>query len=202
MALGWDLASERQLAGDLIRPAILFRLATDPVIRLWAGVGDLAIGADLIEDVEGAVYSGMGELISPPEVNALVNGLAERVEFAISGAAITGDVAALASTEAALVRDAPVNLGFFIFGEDLQQLSPTAWLWDGTGDSLKIDRAPGDAGGAIRTLSLSVGSLLTGRQRPNIAYWTPRDQRRRSTDDAFCDYVPKYNQGTTKVWPI
>lgn len=202
MALGWDIASQAQLAGSLVKPAVLFRMATDPVVRLWGGAGDLELAFDLIEDTDGAVYTGMGELLSLPQVNALVNGLAERVEFQLSGAAVTGEVAAIASTEAADIRGAAVNVGFFVFGPDLQQLSPTAWLWDGLADSLTVSRQPQDDGTAQRTISLSVGSLLTGRQRPNLDYWSDAMQRRRSSDDAYCHLVKTYSAGTTKDWPI
>lgn len=201
MAPGWGLAAQRALAGDLVKPAILFHFVTDPVIRLWAGVGDLAIAADLVEDEDGAIYTGMGELLSPPEVNALVNGLAERVEFGLSGVAISGAVAALASQEAASIRGAAVNLGFFVFGPDHQQLSPTLWLWDGVADNLKVNLTSTEDGGELRTVSVSVGSIMTGRQRPALSYLSPRDQRRRSANDAFCDHVPGYDAGVTKVWP-
>lgn len=201
MSLSWTRALQAHLAGGEVRPAILFRMATDPVVRLWAGAGDLALGSDAIETTDGAIYTGMGELLSPPQVNALVNGLAERVDFTLSGAAVSGEVAAIASTEAADIRGAAVNLGFFVFDADYQQLTPALWLWDGVADSLKVNRQANGQDGT-RSVALSVGSLLTGRQRPDLSYWTPFDQRRRSTDDAFCDRVPLYSQGTTKVWPI
>jgi len=202
MALGWDLVSQAQLAGSLVKPAVLFRMASDPVVRLWGGAGDLELASDLIEDTDGATYTGLGELLSLPQVNALVNGLAERVEFQLSGAAITGEVAAIASSEAADIRGAAVNVGFFIFGADLQQLSPTAWLWDGVADSLTVARQDGGDGTIQRTISLSVGSLMTGRQRPNLDYWSDAMQRRRSSDDEFCHLVKTYSQGSTKNWPI
>ncbi|MES2034819.1 MAG: hypothetical protein V4466_11625 [Pseudomonadota bacterium] len=200
-SLSWTRALQLKLAGGTVSPAILFRCATDPLMRLWAGAGDLAIGADNIETEDAAVYTGMGELLSAPQVNALVNGLAERVEFSLSGAAVSGEVAAIASTEADDIRDVAVNLGFFVFGPDGQQLTPTLWLWDGLSDSLKVSRQASGAD-VTRAIALSVGSLLTGRQRPELAYFSPYDQRRRSPDDAFCDHVPSYQQGTTKRWPI
>jgi hypothetical protein len=202
MALGWDIAAQAQLAGGTVKPAILFRMATDPVVRLWGGAGDLAMGEDLIEDTEGAIYTGMGELLSLPQVNALVNGLAERVEFQLSGAAISGEIAAIAGTEAADIRGAVVHLGFMVFGADMQQLSPTAWLWDGVADSLKVSRQGDDQGGVSRAIGLSVGSLLTGRQRANLGYFSDADQRRRSSDDAYCSLVKTYSAGSTKNWPI
>lgn len=201
MALGWDTAAAAQLAGGAVRGAVLLRVETDPVIRLWAGAGDLEIGADLVEILDQARYTGAGELLSPPQVNALVNGLAERVEFGLSGEAITPEVAAIASTEASAIRGAAVNLGFLVFDADFQILSPTAWVWDGVADSLKVSRDGGN-GSPTRTLSLSVGSVFTGRQRPTLGVWSDAAQRRRSADDAFCQNVRRYEQSTTINWPI
>ena len=109
--------------------------------------------------------------------------------------------AMIASSNAASVVGAPVNLGLLILGADLQPISPVAWLWDGTADTLGVDRAD-DGNGPIRGLSIGVGSTFTGRRRPAWSFWTSPDQRARSSDDAFCDNVAGYNIGTTRVWPI
>jgi hypothetical protein len=198
---GWSLAAQAQLGSGQVRPAILFRMATDPVVRLWAGAGDVAIPADLIEDDDGAVYTGLGELVGLPELNQLINGAAERVEFTMAAAELTSEIADLAASEADLVRGAAVTIGFYVFDQDWQRLSPVDWLWDGTADSLKINRAP-DGESAIRSITLSVGSLFTGRRRPALAYWTDPDQRRRSSDDRFCERVKLHNAGWTRTWPI
>lgn len=201
MALGWDLAAQAQLGSGLVRPAFLFRLATDPVVRLWAGAGDLAIGEDNIEDVDQAIYTGMGELLNPPEFDQLINGVAERVEFVLAGAAVDGTVAALASSAADSVRGCEVWLGFLAFDERFQILSPTAWLGQWTADSLKVNRVS-EGGEVQRTISLSCGNAMTGRRKAANAYWSGPDQRRRSADDAFCDRAKVYNAGSTKSWPI
>lgn len=202
MAIGWDIAAQAQLAGGQVRPAVLFRMATDPVVRIWAGAGDLAIPSDLIEDVDEAIYTGMGELLNLEAVNALINGLAERREFSLSGAAVTGEVADIAAGEASDIRGAAVNIGFFVFDSALQKLSPTAWLWDGVADTLKVAFQSDAQGNVTRTLTLSVGSVLTGRQRPTLGYFSDADQRRRSADDAYCSLVKTYSTGSTKNWPI
>jgi hypothetical protein len=202
MALDWDDAALAQIEGGGVRPAILVRIATDPLIRLWTGaVSDLAIGADVVETTDGAIYQGMGVLTNVPAVNQLLNGQAERIEFTISGAAITGEIAAIASTEAAAIRGAKVNMGLLAFDSNWQIASPTAWLWEGYADSLGVDRK-GDAKNPTRGVKLAVGSLMTGRRRPAIGYWTDPDQRQRSADDSFFDRVRQYSIQTTKVWPV
>lgn len=202
MALDWSDVALAQLEGGAVRPGVLVRIATTPVIRLWTGVvRDLAIGADAVETTEGAIYQGMGKLTNVPAVNQLLNGQAERVDFTLSGAALTGEIAAIASTEAGDIRGADVNLGFLVFDANWQVISPTAWPWDGSADSLTVQRQ-GDAANPTRILKLSVGSLMTGRRRPSIAYWTDPDQKRRSPDDDFFDRVRQYSIQTTKVWPV
>ena len=198
----WTPTELALLEGGAQRPAILLRIATDPVIRLWSGaVRDLAIAADPVEDLDGAIYQSMGLLTEVPAVNQLLNGEAERVTFGLSGAGLTADLAALASTEAASIRAARVNLGVVFFDSQWQVGTPVIWPWEGEADSLLVEFSAG-GGQAIRTLSLSVGSLMTGRRRPQISVFTDADQRRRSPDDGFFSEVRRYSEGSTKPWPI
>lgn len=201
MALGWDAAWIRQIEKGQVQAGVFFRLATAPVVRLWAGVGPTVLPDDLVETTDQAEYRGTGELLDLPEISQLINGVAERVNFSITGTAVTGEVAAIASTEAADVRAAVVNIGFCALDEDAQQLSDVAWLWEGEADSLIVDRSPDGETGIARKVSLSVGSVMTGRRRPSPSYFTDPDQRSRSADDRFCDTVKRYEPGTTKVWP-
>ncbi len=202
MALGWDPVALAQIEGGAVRPAILLRIATDPVIRLWVGaVRDLALPADNIETTEGAIYQSMGLLTELPVFAALLNGQAERVEFGLSGAGVTGEIAAIASTEAGDIRRVAVNVGWFAFDSQWRKITPVDWRWQGTADSLSIDRR-GDAINATRVIRLSAGSIFTWRRRPAIAYFTDPDQRRRSADDAFLSEVRRYSAQSTKVWPV
>lgn len=197
----WEPLALAQLSGAALRPAILMRLGTDPVVRIWSGIGDLIPETpDAIETTEGAVYSALGQMIGVPAVNQLINGVAERVEFALSGVVLTGEIANLASGEAADVRGADFALGFLVFDADWNVLSPTAWLWRGVADSLTVQR-DASGGNVTRVLSLSVGSLFTGRKRPRSAYWTDPDQKARSADDDFFTHIRAYTDTTTIIWP-
>lgn len=199
--LDWEPRALAEIEGGGVRAGIVFRVATDPPIRLWSGaIRDIALPADNIETEEGAVYQSMGLLTDIPTFNQLLNGQAERVEFGLSGVAINGEMAAIASTEAADIRDVEVNLGLLVFDANWQRISPVAWLAAYVADSLTVERQ-GSSDGQTRTVKLSCGSLMTGRRRPAIAYWTDPDQRRRSADDSFFDQVRQYSISTTKVWP-
>jgi hypothetical protein len=200
--LSWSDAAQAQLAGGAVRAGVFVRVATAPtLIRVWGGVGEFAMAADLVEDADGALYLGFGELGGLPAINQLINGLAERVDFRLAGVAITPEIARLASSEAAVIVDAEVNLGFLVLGPDLQPVSPMAWVWNGVADNLTVERQDAGSGQVIRSISLSVGTAMTGRRRPKPEYWTDSFQRERSPDDGFCGFVAAYNQGTTKVWP-
>lgn len=196
----WSDVAKAQLAGAHVRAALLMRVRTEPIMRMWGGVGYVEVPAGGAETDDGAIYSGMGELLGLPVVSQLLNGASERITFSLAGTVVTGELAAIASTSAADVRGAAVSIGFFVMDDDWQRISPVAWPWRGLADMVSVDRAT-DQGRIIRTISLSVGSLFTGRKRPDTGYWSDPDQRRRSPTDTFCDRVKTYEQGTTKVWP-
>lgn len=196
----WSQPAIAQLQGGTTRAGLLFRLSTAPVVRLWGGIGDLEVDPDLIELEVGAVHAGIGELTGLPQLSQLINGVAERVEFSLAGAGVTAQVAALAGAEAEAVRGAELNIGLLVFDANWQRLSPVLWLWAGVADMVGVSRGD-QKGQPVRTISLSAGSLLTGRRRPGHRYFTDADQRRRSPDDAFFDRVKLYNAGTTKTWP-
>lgn len=201
MSLDWEPWALAQIEGGGVRPAIVLRAATDPPIRVWSGaIRDIALPADTIETEEGAVYQSMGYLTEIPAFSQMLNGQAERVDFGLAGTAITGELAAIASTEAADIRDVEVNVGLLVFDANWQEMSPVAWLGAFIADSLGIDRQ-GAMEGQTRSVKLSTGSLMTGRRRPRIAYWTDPDQKRRSATDMFFEFVRQYSISTTKVWP-
>lgn len=187
---------------DAKRFGALLRVATDPVIRLWSGqVRDLSIPSGGAETTDGALYQSMGLLTGLPQLSAALNGDAERVEFTVSGAAVTGEVAALAQGHAGDIRNVAVDVGLVLFDANWQPINPLFWLWSGTADSLTVERS-GDADNPVRTLKLSAGSVFSGRRRPNLVFFTDIDQRRRAADDVFFDQVAKYSAGTTMVWGV
>lgn len=202
MALDWEAWELALLEGGGVRPAILCRIDTDPVIRLWAGaVRDLAIPADAVEDVEGAVYQSMGLLTDVPVLKQLINGEADRISAGLSGAEVTAEVAALASADAESIRSVRVNFGLMFFDANWIRGTPVLWPWEGEADSLSVEWEGGKTG-ATRRIALSIGSTLTGRRRPFNGLFTDADQQRRSPGDLFFSEVRRYDQGSTKVWPV
>lgn len=202
MALDWDELHLRQLEGD-VKVAVVFRLETDPMVRLTTIVGDLTLATDTIETDAENVYRGLGEMLVPPVVNELINGKSQHAEFTLAGAGVSAEVLALASSEAASVRGAVAYLGIVFLDSHWQILSPsTTWLWEGAADSLIVARSPGqDDQEPVYSITVGVGTVFTGRSRPTPTFWTDPDQRRRSADDRFFDRVKDVSAGMTRIWP-
>jgi hypothetical protein len=189
-----DLAS----VGDF---AVLFRVASDTPIRLWSGhVRDLPIPAGGAEDTDGAIYESHGQLVGVPQFTVALNGEADRVDFSMSWTGITGEIAAaLAASRGAEIRGKATDVGLVLFDEDMQPVAPVWWLASYTADSLTFEKG-GTAAAQTRTAKLACGNVFSARKRPSLSYFTDIDQKRRSSDDAFCDQVTKYYSGSTVVW--
>lgn len=180
------------------RWSIFFRMACkSSVVRAWMGVGDFDVQPDDV-DIEGGIYLGVGLVGEVPALRQLVGGVAERIEFSLNGADET--TFRLADDQVEEARGAQVHVGIIFFDEDWQPVAPIAWLWEGTADVPAVDR-DGSGGQVTRKVSLSVGSAFTDRTRPQLGFYTDKDQRRRSPDDAFCARVASYSIDSTIVWP-
>lgn len=188
-----DPRLEAQLVGGRI--GIFFRLGLPEVQRLWLGVGRVAV-SDAI-DTDGAVYRGFGELTDVPAVSQLLNGVADRYDFALTG--VRGHAAQLAAIEADTVRGARVNLGLGFFDPDYQ-FSGLIWLFEGEADYASIALAPGQTG-EIWSIKLSVGSAMTGRRRKSQSVFSDPDQQRLHPGDRFCERAQRYSQGVAAEWP-
>jgi hypothetical protein len=183
------------------RIGVFFRLATDPIVRIWLGVGAIEPGVN-VYDAVGATYLGFGEIQSVPNFKQLINGAAERVEFTLSG--VSGDVLQIAANgDAQDVKGKELAVGFAIMGADWKLLGPIRWCANYVADYLGIEQQPVEDpnGDAVRILRLSCGTTFTGRRRPKFSYFTNRDQQARSPGDRFCERVQIYATGFSKTWP-
>jgi hypothetical protein len=167
-------------------------------IRLWTGAGDFVATADAV-DTTGGRYLGLGILSGVPALNQLINGVAERLEFTMSG--IDELTLNLADAEAATVRRADTYIGMQLFDDDYQRVDGIYWLWHGKADTPKTASEMSEDGIEIRTMTLSVGSPFVIRRRPGLSYFNGIDQRAISPTDAICDRVTLYTQETTIRWP-
>lgn len=193
-----DPLIQAQIDGHLIRRSVLMHIATATPVRAWTGVGPFEHPGDAV-DATGGTYLGLGEMQDIPALQQLVNGVASRIELSLSG--VDDRIVALADADAADVRSKIVTLGLQFFGADWQPLGDTLWIWDGEADVIRTDSVSSPDFGRQRTVTLSVGSLTTGRRRPVLSHFTRAQQRRRSPTDAFCDRTGLYSNDTELKWP-
>jgi hypothetical protein len=178
-----------------VRQSILFRIAADPIGRIWGGHGDLVIPADIVED-EPALYLGGGQLVNVPDLEHLINGNAARLDVKVSGT--SAETLRLAMEAAPSVKGAAVHIGIAYFDDDWQ-LTEVEWLAVLRADKLGIDSDTA-TNGRTRSITLSVGTDFTDRSRAPVALFTDADQRRRSPTDAIFDHVAGISAGTARSY--
>lgn len=189
------------LEAGSVRIGVFFRLETDPIVRVWLGVGAIEPGVN-VYDISGASYDGLGAITSVPPFRQLINGKAERVDFTVSG--VSGEILQVASGgDPEQVKGKRVAVGFALMAEDWSLLGAIKWCANYTADYLSIRQEVTNSPQApiVRTISLSCGTLLTGRRRPSFSYFTDYDQQARFPGDLFCQRVSVYVNGFSKTWP-
>jgi hypothetical protein len=199
-----SLDSDTQMVG------LFFRLATTPLVAVWLGAGPVKVGANVL-DPTGQMYQGMGQLPNIPAFKSLLNGQAERIDIGLSG--VDDDVFALAAGDSGEVRGkaASIGIGFFDprlptasgFKSPVPMLGPVHWIRRGVVDQMTVSRAPAKSPGDVTTqaISISIGSITTGRRRARYSYWSPQDQEARSPGDRFCERTVRLSGVAQKVWP-
>lgn len=173
-----------------MRESILFRIASDPVGRVWSGVGDLVVPAGGPE-AGSATYSGAGELVGVPDYQQLINGLAERIDIELSG--VTAETQRLALEDKDSVEGAQVDIGRVEFNDDWS-VKLVEWEARYRADKLSVGRTRDGR----RTITLSIASDATNRSRAPMAFFTDADQRRISSTDAIFDQVALITSGTSR----
>jgi hypothetical protein len=176
------------------RRSWLLRIDSDPACYLWTGYGPLETPADAV-DAAGATWLGAGHLIAVPALQALINGIAQRVTVTLSG--VNAETLRLAREDKETVKGAEVRIGHVEFDADWQLIGGATYEWLGIADALRVEgRYTED--GRVRSVTLMVGSADTMRSNPRFTYWTHASQRLRSADDDFCDHVAMINDGVTR----
>jgi hypothetical protein len=182
---------------------IFLRLDSAPPVRIWLGFAAIEPGVNVL-DATLAQYLGFGELRDIPAVKQLLNGAAERVDITLSG--VDGSVLQLAAlNDVQAIKGKGLHIGIAIMSADFQLLGAVHWCSNYIADYLALEQPPAtgmDAGGEIvRTLRLSCGSTFTGRRRPELSFFSNRDQQARSGGDRFCERTPIYANQFNKAWP-
>jgi hypothetical protein len=202
--MNYNDAEIAALDSGVVRFGDLFRLEVDPLVQVWLGAGDLAIGPNSL-DPGGGIYRGLGEVGAVPDLDIMINGAATRVEIVVS--AVSGAVAAIAQggdTEA--VKRKRAAFGCVLFGKDWQPLGAAHWYAHFRADFLSSGRDPVvDLEGnsvLVDWIKLSCGSQITRRRRPARSYFSNTDQQARHPGDLFCSLTGLYATGFNKPWPV
>lgn len=201
-----DAAFGEMCAQDGAKLGLFFRAQTDPIVRAWVGFGDCDGGINAL-DAEDNVYQGLGEIKDIPDLENVINGKASRVVFQLDGLSAEGLQVADDDDDSFMRK--LVTVGLASFDSNWQKNSDIFWLWWGFGDTVMIQTASGESGGAITgTVGLSVGSIFTNRRRPSYSHLSDADQKARSAilnplgnPDKICERTILYSQGVNKPWP-
>jgi hypothetical protein len=195
---GWDSTAKARLAGESVAPAVFFRLdagAAGP-LRYWLGDFEFPFTADGVVEVANCTYSGLGEIVQDlPALGQLLNGQAEKLEFTLNG--VAAEVLALALADKDTIPGAAINIGFCMLDADLQACTPVAWVAALEAQTVRVGRPRADDD-PTRTVSLVATTVFSIRQQSQVSYYTPQDQKRRSSDDTFCDRKPLITRGKTR----
>lgn len=183
-----------------VRPALFLRIASDPVVRAWSGVGGHVVAPDAVE-IEGGRYLGVGWLRNIPVMDALINGAAESVTFTLSG--VDARILELVDGVEDL-RGVRANLGLMFHGVRFQR----GQLWwfrryrvDMVG-SREVALPPTAGGAAVEmSVSLTLGSARTSRRLSQPSTWTHVEQTRLHPGDLGCANVGRLTADATRPWP-
>ncbi len=187
----------RPTLADISNRGIFFRMESDPVVRVWSGVGKVRVAPNEL-DATAQVYDGLGLLRNIPEIDRLINGEARRLTITLSG--LTQEAADLVDSDMVGMDDCRARIGHLRYDRNWRPLSEIRWAWDGLVDEVGIE-ATQTKDGHEWTLSLSMSSAYVTRNRAALQYYTPKDRALVSPTDRAFDLVPSYNAGTTRLYP-
>lgn len=193
-------AADAALFGPSMRMGIFWRLDTDPPAHLWMGPYDVKAGIQSV-DPDGTVYMGAGRLMDIPDLEQLVNGVADRVEFHLSGA--QQDVFQQLLTNMPVIKGKKCVVGVAPMSDRYQILTKIIPIWTGIADFWVAGEKPtsGIEKNTVRTVSVSVGSGSTNRSRNKVLTWTDAEHRISHPNDGFFSRVARYTGQYIVTWP-
>lgn len=179
--------------------AIFFRLGIDPPLRLWFGINDIPTKIEPIETETGK-YLGAGRFNGIPELEVLINGVADRIQFTVSG--IDPDRAQELDLESLDVKGAPVHVAITALDEYYQPIVSPIPIWTGRASSV-IESCPAVTGTQPQTLAyaLSAGAGVPSRERVSASLWSHPQHLALFPGDMFCRGTARLARGVVPSWP-
>lgn len=179
---------------------VFIRVGLASPLRLAFGVNDVAITVPVV-DPGGTVYLGAGIFLDIPQLEILLNGLADKVSFSLSG--ISPEVANELLDSTTEVLGAPVMVGLAPLDAQWQPLSQIVPMWTGTADymscQMQAERDPGKS--RVYSVTLMTVAGDTSRSSADLTTYSDQTQKRLYPTDRFFERVKNYFLGITVTWP-
>lgn len=184
-----------------LRLGVFFYLGLSQTpLRLWCGVNNVPLGIPSV-DPSGVVYLGAGQLMNIPDLELLINGIAARVDFYLSGT--NPNFLAMVAANAPKVLGARTIVGIAPLDVRYQPQTPIIGVWSGAADVMKMSGRPGatpmDPG--VQTVTVSCGTGDTSRARPRLTAFSQPQQQLISPTDFFFSQINRYIQQFVVSWP-
>lgn len=180
---------------------VFFRLGVAPTpIRLSLSVQDIPMSMPIIDPL-GSTYTGAGRLLSVPQLETLINGIAQTVSFSLGG--LDPQAVSLMLDGNAEVLGAPVALGIAPMDARWQPAAPVVPMWSGVADFLAQGMAPltDPRKNRTQTLTLTAISGDQARQLGSNLTLTDLAQQTLYPGDTACSRVSRYVQTFITPWP-
>jgi hypothetical protein len=186
------------LRSDRLQPGWLMYLESTPTTRAWSGVGPLTLTAGSGPDTDGGAYLGLGLIVNMPSLKIPLGGSYSSHTFSISG--VTQDILTMFSADRESLRGARLAWGRIELDAKGNPVAEPEWLWIGRVDSPVMTR-DGTSNPPVRTIGLIAATGSVRRRVRSASYWTAPQQRAIDPNDAACDQVVHYSEGTDEIWP-
>ncbi|WP_370677643.1 hypothetical protein [Pleomorphomonas sp. PLEO] len=174
-----------------------FRVLGDGLtLRLFFGINTVEYG--FATDPGGSRYKGAGRILDIPDFDGLLNGIAETVEWSISG--IPEDLTEYLK-EIPNVEGADILLGYCPMDHRGQPRMRIVPEWAGTGDYVSYEIAAVKEGEQRRfKLALTTHTGNESRRTPRKSAFTQAEQQIEYPGDQFFFRSHLYNQTRLKIW--
>ncbi|WP_417491879.1 hypothetical protein [Maricaulis sp.] len=202
--MAYDASRAARDDGGRPRGLLLFRMAYEGpdgplVLRLSSGVGRRRIAANSRDDA-AEIYSGAGQVINWPDIEAAINFAYTRVVVTLTGG-VTND-AFMANVKAGerYLEGARVDLGFQALDGDYQCLGDPDWDARGEVDVVELGDSTTPEGAISGRVSLTINLGPAGRRRPRPSTITDADTKANSPGDRAAENLPGLHAGLQLAW--
>lgn len=192
---------------------VFLHIELDPPLRIWLGMNDIPAGIEGVDPTTNEIYLGGGRLLGIPDLEVLINGQAEQVEFTLSG--LTPEMVAELDIDAVDLRGVVVRVGMTTLDDYYQPMSAIIPFWSGVAYGAS-ETSPPVAGSQNYSSTVALGAEAGNMTRSRnaailwshpqqLAVWaeffpTPESQAANPADQ-FCAGTARLARGVQPTWP-